>query len=353
MTATAGEQIRKELPRLGEDEQSVHEAFDEFFRSECPVDRVREAEPLGYDETLWRKLLALGGLSMGLPEAAGGDGADLAVLAIVAEAQGRAAAPVPFIESAVATRLLAASGAEVGELLAAATSGESIVTVALLSGPSRQLVPAGAIATAAVALVDGELVLLRRDSPGEHVPNQGRAPLAWWDLREGTRSTLASGEQAAALHATALREWRLLTAAALVGMAQSSLKYSLEFVKSRTSFGVPLGTFQAVSHKLADVQMATETAQVLCRKAAWFETHEPGTRPELVPMAFVYATETATLATRHATRVQGGLGFTIESSTSLFFRRAKGWSVLAGDPQAELLTIGDHAATAHDRTPER
>jgi len=86
--------------------------------------------------------------------------------------------------------------------------------------------------------------------------------------------------------------------------------------------------------------MAVETARILVRKAAWFAANEPDVRPELTSMAFVHASESATLAVRHAVRVQGGLGFTTEADTSLYFRRVKGWSLLAGDPQAELATVG-------------
>jgi alkylation response protein AidB-like acyl-CoA dehydrogenase len=334
-------EIRRELARLSEEEETVLEAFSEFFSKECPPDRARDAGVLGYDTRLWKQLLDLGGLTMGLPGESGGDGADLIALSLVAEAMGAAAAPVPYLESTVAVRLAAASGADVSDILDLAGAGDTVLTVALHPGSVRQLVPAGAVATHIVALVDGELVLNTLPEMLEHTPNQGWLPLAWCNpAKDGVRRTLARGARAEQLYAVALQEWRLLVAAHLVGIAQTALDHGVEFVKSRTSFGVPLGTFQAVSHKLADIYTAVETTRVLVRKAAWFVTHEPGQRPEMVPMAYRAAIDTATSATRDSTRVQGGLGFTDEASTYVPFRRAKALSVLAGDPHAELLTIG-------------
>src|SRR2546430_12995607 len=74
---------------LSSDQEAVRDAFAEFFRNECPSERVRAAEPLGYDEKLWRQLADMGAASMGLPEQAGGDGAALVDLLLVAEGAGR------------------------------------------------------------------------------------------------------------------------------------------------------------------------------------------------------------------------------------------------------------------------
>ena len=94
---------------LSSDQEAVRDAFAEFFRNECPSERVRAAEPLGYDEKLWRQLADRGAASMGLRES-GGDGA-----ALVAEEAGAALAPVPFIEHVAASRALAgAPGAPSG-----------------------------------------------------------------------------------------------------------------------------------------------------------------------------------------------------------------------------------------------
>ena len=87
---------------LADEQEAVRDAFREFFASECPTARVRAAEPLGYDAKLWRQLAELGAGTMGLPENAGGDGAGLIDLVIVAEEAGAALAPVPFAEHVAA-----------------------------------------------------------------------------------------------------------------------------------------------------------------------------------------------------------------------------------------------------------
>src|SRR2546430_1523350 len=89
---------------LSSDQEAVRDAFAGFFRNECPPERVRAAEPLGYDEKLWRQLADMGAASMGLPEQAGGDGAALTDLLLVAEEAGGALAPGPFIAHVAASR---------------------------------------------------------------------------------------------------------------------------------------------------------------------------------------------------------------------------------------------------------
>src|SRR6185295_14889099 len=96
---------------LSDDQRAIEEVFAAFFRRESPVAVVRAAEPLGFDPALWGRFAELGGPGMGAPDAAGGGGAALGDLAVVADHLGQAIAPIPFVEHAVATRLLAQFGA--------------------------------------------------------------------------------------------------------------------------------------------------------------------------------------------------------------------------------------------------
>lgn len=332
--------LRRNDHSLSADQESLRKAFAEFFTNECPTSRVRAAEPGGYDAALWRQLTALGAVSMALPESAGGDGATLVDVALVAEEYGRTVAPVPLIEAVVAARLLArCEGA--AEWVAAAADGSGLPALALHPVAGRQLVPAGALAGAVVALDRDELILVTSAQPAARVPNQGNAPLAWWQPSGGTRVVLAEGARARALHAGAVAEWKALTAAALVGLADEVKRLGAEFTRTRQTMGVAIGALQGISHPLADVEVLVSGARNLARKAAWFTENEPAARPELVPMAFAYAARAATRAAAVGLHVQGGFGFTVESDVTLYFRRAKGWSVLAGDPGAELLVIGD------------
>jgi alkylation response protein AidB-like acyl-CoA dehydrogenase len=328
---------------LSGDQEAVRDAFAEFFRKECATERVRAAEPLGYDYALWRQLADMGASSMGLPEDAGGDSATLVDLLLVAEEAGASLAPVPFIEHAVASRALArASGTPAG-LLEDVASGQHILALAMEPTDirARQLVPGGAIAQGVVALDGSTLVLVHADEPAAHVPNQGSTPLAWLDLIGGRRRQLAAGPEARALYRQAQAEWKLLTAAALIGLTDRALGIAVEFCKTRETLGVPIGSLQGVSFPLADVAIGVSGARNLVWRAGWMLEHEPAEARRLVPAAFAYAAHVATHGTITSAHVQGGLGFTIEADASLYLLRAKGWSLLGGDPAEDVIAIAD------------
>ena len=337
---------------LTEDELAVRDAFREFFTAECPTSRVRAAEPSGFDARLWRQVAEFGAISMGLPESAGGDDAGLFVLAIVAEEAGAALAPVPFAEHTAASRALARLGGSAADSSAmAAVTAEVLAAVAgrplslapqPVTGTALALVPAGAVARDNLVLDGDELVLLQAEEPPRLVRNQGSTPLARWAVRDGvTRAVLAAGTEAAAAYATACAEWRLLTAAALVGLTQRALGLGVEFSRTRETLGVPIGSLQGVAFPLVDVEIGVSGARNLVRKAAWLADTEPGEHRGLSAAAFAYAAQVATHGTITAAHVQGGLGFTIEADASLYFLRAKGWSVLGGDPAREVTAVGD------------
>jgi alkylation response protein AidB-like acyl-CoA dehydrogenase len=328
---------------LNEEQEAVRAAFRTAFERSCPIEGVEAAataDPPGYDEKVWRQLLDMRIAAMGVPEAAGGDGAGLTELVLVAEQQGAFLAPVPLVEAVVSARLLAACG---DDWLGDAVDGKRLAPVALhpYQGGRAQLVPAGAIADGVIALSGDELILVARDEPPRAVANHGSTPLAPWllDGRDGDRRVLATGPDAARLHVRAVAEWKLLTAAALVGLADAALRRAVEFASSRVAFGVPIATFQAVSHPLVDVAMAVTGTRRLVWRAAWFADNEPDEARDLIPMAYLHAVETGMVGPTVGVHVQGGLGFTVESDMHLFFRRAKGWTLVSGDPAHELETI--------------
>lgn len=333
---------------LTEDEQAVAEAFSTFFDNESPPDLVRDAEPIGFDRALWEKLVAMRAVAMGVPQAAGGDGAGMVDLVLAGEPWGRRLGPVPLAEALVTARLLAAAASAAPDrvgasLLADVLDSGGIATLA--TEPSRpgvaQLVPAAAVADLVVALVGDDLVAARPDPRPEPVPNQGHTPLAWFDPSAGDPATLASGPAARRAYADALREWQLVMAAALTGMAEAVLAISVEHAKHRVAFGVPIGTFQAVAHPLVDVAMNVEMARRLTRKAAWWADTDRGAHRHLVPMAYRLAEEAAVHASTVGVHTLGGVGFTVESDVQLYFRRAKGWTLVANDPERRLDDVAD------------
>jgi len=295
-----------------------------FFARESPPDRVRAAEqatPPGFDAALWSKAATLG-----VPQLVR-DGAQLADLVVIAEEYGRALAPIPLVESLVAARLLDAVGA-------AADPSDELVTVAVrpAADGTARLVPAGAVADAVVAL-DGDELVLARGTPGAAPPTLARAPLA--DRRLDGRTVLARGAAAHAAFARAVDDWRLLTGAALVGLADAALALGVDYATVRHQFGVPIGSFQAIQHRLADVAATLDGATLLVRHAA---EHDDATATS---MAFLAAARAARAVTAASLHVHGGYGFMAEYDIQLHFRRATAWPLALGDPDEERARLAD------------
>lgn len=321
------------------EQQALVEAFASLYADVAPTSKVREAEPLGHDPLLWARLRETGALEMAVPEDHGGWGASLLDLALVAEQHGRAVAPAPLVEAQVAARLLAALDADV---LAAVLAGKSLVTLAVR--PARRgtatLVPAAAVADKAIVL-DGDRLLLVDVPPGtRHVENVGCLPLADLEVPAGS-AVLATGGAALEAYARALDEWRVLTAAALSGIASRALEIAVAYVKERQAFGVAIGSFQGVAHRLADRACEVDGAELLAREAAWAAAEEPGRAAELAAMAFAFASETARDTTYHALHFHGGYGFMLEYDVQLYFRRARSWPAVLSEPRESYRHVGD------------
>jgi len=330
---------------LSDEQEQLVASFSDLFAKESASAQVRAAEPLGHDPALWEHLVEIGSTTMGVAEASGGWGATLLDLALVAELVGRFVAPAPVIEAQVAARLLAAvdsPGAD--EVLQAGLEGSALVTLALRPVDVGQmpLVPAGAIADFVVARDGERLVVVATDGQDRRpVDNLGALPLA--DLVVGDAAVvIADGDAARSLHETAIDEWLTLTAAALVGIGSRALEMGAEYAVLRRAWGVPIGTFQAISHPLADSATAVDGARLLARKAAWSAEADPGRRSELAAMAFAFASETARDATYHSLHIHGGYGFVLEHDVQLYYRRARAWARVWGDPRA-----GYRRAAAH------
>jgi alkylation response protein AidB-like acyl-CoA dehydrogenase len=328
---------------LEEERVALRDAFSSFFKRECSIEVVRKAEPLGFDAALWRQFVEMRAVAMSVPESNGGDGAGLVELVLVAEEVGRSLAPVPFIEAAVTARLLAKFGADAQLLCSAMIGGTQLTTLALRPLSRSQLVPAAAVADAVVALVDEELVIIQPATPWPHVANHGLTPLAWVgpDGPDVTITVVATGTTAVEAFDEAVREWKLLMAAAQVGIAAAALPLAVDFASTRIAFGVPIATFQAISHPLADRYIGLVGARRLVWQAAWFADNEPQSKRHLIPMAYTYATRVAMATATTGVHTQGGLGFSLESSMQSYFRRAKGWANVLGDPRREVSAIAD------------
>ncbi|MDX1873843.1 acyl-CoA dehydrogenase [Mycolicibacterium sp. 120266] len=327
---------------LSDEQKQLVDSFGSLYARASTPERVRAAEPIGFDSALWRGLCDTGILDMAVPERAGGWGATVADLALTTEQHGRALGSAPVVDAQVAATLLAASGAAGVELLDAVLAGTQLVTFAPRPGRGERLAmtPAGAVSDVVVALVDGVLVAVPTVGAA-HVPNLASLPLA--DIVVGAdHVVLATGDEAAQHHSRALDLWLTLTAAALSGAAARAVEMGVDYAKQRHAFGQPIGAFQAVSHTLADCATAADGARLLALRAACAQQEDPARVTELAAMAFGFAYEAAREATHRSLHIHGGYGFGLEGDIQLYYRRVRGWALVFGDADAAM----DRAADA-------
>ncbi|MBS1847394.1 MAG: acyl-CoA dehydrogenase family protein [Actinobacteria bacterium] len=329
-----------------DEQHQLASALDALLDDLADADAVRAAEASnGFSATLYDALGEVGVWAMGLPESVGGMGASLADLAVAAAACAAHVAPVPVVEVLVAGRLLAECASD-DERLPGIAAGTTIAVLAprVATDGIARVVPGAAIADHVVAFDGDRLIVV--DGPGRSgstIANTAHAPLA--DVAVGPGSpgyaVLASGTDATRLFDVAQDEWRALTAVWLCGLARAALDLGVTYAKERRQFGVPIGSFQAVAHPLADVACALDGAELLAAKAVWALDENETIGPRFASTAFCFAGETAERATKIALHTHGGYGFMDEYDVQLYFRRAKSTRLLLGDPRRELQVLAD------------
>jgi len=330
---------------LTDEQELIRDSVGRLLAKLSGPEQVRAAEAAGHDPVLWAALVDMGIPAMTLPEAVGGGGASLAALGVALEECGAALATVPLVEVAVAGRALAALGQE-----ARATEVAAGAVVVASPRPGGSLVPGAGAASSALVLdvgADGDATLVvhdqSRDAAAEAWPVPATmASIAAADVPASAwRVVLADGAEALAVHERLADEWRALTAAWLVGLAQRAVDIGVRYATERTQFGVPIGSFQAIQHQLADVATDLEGARLVARKALWaLDNGEPEAHA-FPAMAFAHASHVAQRAAAVSLHVHGGYGFMEEYDVQLYFRRAKTLRLLAGDPRDDLLHVAD------------
>jgi alkylation response protein AidB-like acyl-CoA dehydrogenase len=335
-----------------------------------------------YDDALWHAVAAeLGCAGLLIPERDGGAGASYREAASVAEALGAAVAPVPFLgSSVVATAALlsvAASaptrvaddllrrmadggvtsalatpfatppgrGFPVSVRVAGLRPGDSEAGVArmrgLVSGVADAL-PAGVLLVPADG-VPHALYLVEVSAPGV-----AKAPVVSLDMTrqlcdlsfdDAPGTLIASGAAASAALEAALTAGAGILAAEQVGVAQRCLDMTVAYTKERRQFARPVGSFQALKHRMADVWVAISQARAASRyAAACLATGDPDVKVA-VAMAKAYCSEAAVLAAQECVQLHGGIGFTWEHPAHLYLKRAKADSIGFGTPDAHRAAL--------------
>jgi alkylation response protein AidB-like acyl-CoA dehydrogenase len=310
-----------------DDVTALREAVRGLLDRECPPQVVRAGWPGGDDAAvaaLWRRFAEAGGPAVLVPEEAGGLGLDEAFLVAVLEETGYAALPAPTVETvAVAAPLLAGSPRH-GDLLAAVLEGAATLSVA--TDPGAPVAYGQRVDAVLVLAGDGGAAVVR---PGD------RAPVASVDgARRLARLDLAGGEPLAAT-ADALARARLrgalATAAELVGLSRRMLDLTVRYVTERHQFGVPIGSFQAVKHHLADALLAVELAAPLVARAAdALAAGAPAARRD-VSMAKATASDAARTVAKLTLQCHGAMAYTTEYDHHLYAKRAWAQAAAWGD----------------------
>ncbi|WP_297488076.1 acyl-CoA dehydrogenase [Acidocella sp.] len=331
------------LLSLPEDSQPVKDMFERFFAAESPTTRVRAAEPLGFDPALWRDLVALDAPFMRLSAEAGGGGMSLFDATVMMEQAGRRLAAAPLAESLVALRILGEVGGEAArEWIEKLRDGKTMLSLALkpVTDGKPQLVPGGAVAHG-ILVLDGEQLFIETPETALDAPlTLGGNALGTFKPGQGKRIPLGTNADAAAIYAAGIEEWKLLTAAALGGLADEAIKMAAAYATERVAFGQPIGTYQGISHPLANDIIDADGIKLLLWRALRDLSDGKPEAGAVISEVFWWAARTANISVAHALHTFGGYGLTNEYDIQLYHRRAKSWAQAYGNPEAELTRAG-------------
>jgi alkylation response protein AidB-like acyl-CoA dehydrogenase len=354
---------------FSDEQEELRRTVRSFLEQKSPETEVRRLMETveGYDPAVWQQMgeqLGLQGLA--IPEEYGGSGYSFVELCIVLEELGRSLLAAPFFSSAVlAASTLLQSGDEQAkkDLLPGIATGETIATLALTE-PDGRWDEAGVTVRAERSgdgwaltgtksyVLDGHtasllLVAARSDAGVSLFAVEGdaagltRTPLTTMDqTRKQAKVELASTP--ARLIGTEGAAWpvleRVLDLASVaisnecVGGAQFVLDQAVQYAKDRFQFGRPIGSFQAIKHKCADMLLEVESAKSAAYYAAWCAAELNDELATNAPLAKAYCTEAFFHASAENIQIHGGIGFTWEHPAHLYFKRAKSSELLFGDP---------------------
>jgi alkylation response protein AidB-like acyl-CoA dehydrogenase len=356
---------------FSEEQEELRQAVRRFLADKSPEAEVRRlmATAEGYDPAVWRQMAEQLGLqSLAIPEEYGGAGFGFVELVVVLEEMGAALLCSPFFSSAVlAASALLTSDDEKAKVrwLPGIASGETIATLALTEDSGRwdldsvQLAASVGAAGAGWTLdghksfvLDGHvatLVLVAAQTEeglglfavAGDASGLVKSPLATMDQTRKQARLEFSGTPAeligpAGLAAAGITKTLQLAAVALaaeqVGGAQHCLDSSVEYAKTRIQFGRPIGSFQAIKHKCADLLLEVESARSAAYYAGWAAAEDSDELPLVASLAKSYCSEAYFHAAAENIQIHGGIGFTWEHDAHLYFKRAKSSELLFGDP---------------------
>jgi alkylation response protein AidB-like acyl-CoA dehydrogenase len=272
----------------------------------------------GYDENLWTILCdQVGAAALVVPEEFGGAGGELADAAAVLEELGRALVPTPLLGTTLAEVALLAADAPEGATLEELASGTAVGTVVL----DPDYVLNGDVADVVLAVEDGRIARWTEVAVEPAATMDPTRRLA--RLKPGTRTAIGTDPGIAGTAA-------ILLAAEQIGAASQCLDLTVEYTKQRIQFGRPIGSFQALKHRMADLYVAVEAARSVVGEAVTTPTAVSAARARFA------ASEAFSAVAAEAIQLHGGIAITWEHDMHLYFKRAHGSAVLLGGPREQL-----------------
>jgi alkylation response protein AidB-like acyl-CoA dehydrogenase len=362
---------------LNEDQETLAKYARDFLTNECPTAFVRTMmeSDTAHDPSFYSKMAGLGWMGIAIPEEFGGQGMTYVDLAVLLEETGRAVLPGPFFATVglAAPVILEAGGDDQRKaLLTPLAAGERTATVAYTE-PNARVDASGIEMTAQSAngsfslsgiksfVLDAHvadtLVVAARTSDGGD-PTEGITLFAVDANADGvTISQLTAMDSTRRLCEIrfdgvtvgpdmllgqvdkgwsplerGLQKAAALLSAECVGGAAQVMDMSVEYARNRIQFGRPIGSFQAVKHKCADMLVDVELARSAMYFAAWAASDEESELPLAASMAKSFCSDAYLRVATNGIHVHGGIGFTWEHDMHLYFKRAKADEVLLGDP---------------------
>jgi alkylation response protein AidB-like acyl-CoA dehydrogenase len=314
---------------LTDDQRDIQRTARDLLAERATFARVREHAEAGTTDTvLWKELCELGWPGIAISEAHGGQGLGTIELSILCEELGRVVAPVPFLSSAMAACVIEQAGSEEQRerWLPGLASGETIGALSSAVDGTSELVVSGAEADV--------IVLVEEDGSGLLVTPQDAevSSVAAIDpTRSAARVSAADGAgESLEDGCPGLGRALVAVSSELVGVSERALEMTLAYVKDRKQFGVPVGAYQAVSHRCAQMLLDTEKARSTTAFAAWSADANPEGLAEAAAMAKAASSDAGREVTASAIQAHGGIGFTWEADVHWLFKRAQIDAVLLG-----------------------
>ena len=340
---------------LSESQKILKDNARKFFSVECPITEVRrlmETET-AYDAALWTKMAEQGFTGIIFPEEFGGLGLGKVELILLMEEMGYALLPGPFFSTVVlAGSVLDACGnaEQKKKYLEPICQGKARATVAMVLDNSAKpdpedgrvtlangkvtgrklFVPDAAVADFIVIVTSSGAFVADRKAPGIKISSMNAMDetrkLYVVEFNNTPAEKLAGSGWMHAMHlATAA------LVAEMVGGMQRTLDITVQYAKTRKQFGKPIGSFQAVQHKCADMYLETESSRSAAYYAAWALQEGAPDADVAVSIAKMYASDACRNVGNNGIQVHGGMGFTWENDLHLYYRRAKASETMLGD----------------------